>query len=135
VPDAQQPRTTLDATLGFEGYEFDGEASARARLPVTDAIRQPYGIVHGGAYAALAESLCSRATFDTVGPENIALGQSNETSFLRPTSAGTVNAVATARHRGRTSWVWDVEMSDGEGRLLALSRLTIAVRPMPEGAT
>lgn len=130
-----EPTTTLDTTLGFSGYEFDGEATARARLPVSDAVRQPLGIVHGGAYAALAESLCSRATYDAVGPASVALGQSNATSFLRPTSAGTVEAVATARHRGRTSWVWDVEMCDGEGRLLALSRLTIAVRSMPEGAT
>lgn len=135
MPDPPQPATTLDITLGFEGYEFDGEASARARLPVTDAIRQPFGIVHGGAYAALAESLCSRATYDVVGPQSIAVGQSNESSFLRPTSSGTVHAAATARHRGRTSWVWDVEMSDDEGRLLALSRLTIAVRPMPQAAT
>lgn len=135
MTDLPQPTTTLDTTLGFEGYEFDGEASARARLPVTDAIRQPFGIVHGGAYAALAESLCSRATFAAVGPANIAVGQSNETSFLRPASAGTVHATATARHRGRTSWVWDVEMSDEGGRLLALSRMTIAIRPMPEGAT
>ncbi len=135
MPDPPQPATTLDTTLGFSGYEFDGERSARARLPVSDAIRQPFGIVHGGAYAALAESLCSRATFEAVGPAMIALGQSNETSFLRPASSGTVHAVATARHRGRTSWVWDVEMSDEQGRLLALSRMTIAVRPMPRSAT
>ncbi len=102
---------------------------------MTDSIRQPFGIVHGGAYASLAESLCSRATFEAVGPENIALGQSNDTKFLRPCSSGTVSAVATARHRGRTSWVWDVEMSDDEGRLLALTRMTIAVRPMPDRAT
>ena len=131
MPDLPEPTTTLDITLGFEGYEFDGEASARARLPVTDAIRQPFGIVHGGAFAALAESLCSRATYEAVGPESLALGQANDTSFLRPCSEGTVRAVATARHSGRTTWVWDVEMRDDEDRLLALTRMTIAVRPMP----
>lgn len=131
----EEPAITLDTTLGFEGYEYDGAVTARARLPVTDAVRQPFGIVHGGAYAALAESLCSRATFDAVGPGSIALGQSNDTKFLRPTSAGTVFALATARHRGRTSWVWDVEISDEEGRLLALSRMTVAIRPRPETAT
>ena len=62
-------------------------------------------------------------------PENIALGQSNETTFLRPATEGVVEAVATARHRGRTSWVWDVEMSDSSGRLCALTRMLIAVRP------
>ncbi|MFN8151857.1 MAG: PaaI family thioesterase [Solirubrobacterales bacterium] len=129
------PATTLDTTLGFRDYSFDGEGRAEASLPVTDAIRQPYGIVHGGAYAALAESLCSRATYEAVGPENLALGQANDTSFLRPCSEGTVRAVATARHRGRTSWVWDVEMRDDEDRLLALTRMTIAVRPMPAPRT
>lgn len=122
---------TLDTTLGFEGFEFDGEGTARARMPIGDSVRQPFGIVHGGAYASLAESLCSRATYEAVGPENIALGQANATSFLRPASAGTVHAEATARHSGRTSWVWDVEMRDDEDRLLALTRMTIAVRPMP----
>jgi 1,4-dihydroxy-2-naphthoyl-CoA hydrolase len=127
-----EPAVTLDTTLGFEDYEFDGEARATATLPITDAVRQPFGIVHGGAYASLAESLCSRATYEAVGPQNIALGQSNDTKFLRPATEGRVSAVASARHRGRTSWIWDVEMSDERGRLLALTRMTIAVRPMPE---
>jgi 1,4-dihydroxy-2-naphthoyl-CoA hydrolase len=122
---------TLEGTLGIEGYVLESEDLARALLPVTDRVRQPFGIVHGGAYAALAESLCSRATFDAVGPDNAAMGQVNECTFLRPISEGTVQAVARARHRGRTSWVWDVEMSDDEGRLCALSRVIIAVRPMP----
>jgi 1,4-dihydroxy-2-naphthoyl-CoA hydrolase len=127
------PDTHLDETLGIEGFEYDGEATARGRMPVTDAIKQPFGIVHGGAFATLAESVCSRATYESVGPENVAMGQSNETTFLRPATAGEVTAVATARHRGRTSWVWDVEMSDSEGRLCALTRMLIAVRPMPGG--
>lgn len=131
----QEPATTLDTTLGFDSFEFDGERTASMRMEITDAVRQPFGIVHGGAYASLAESLTSRATYEAVGPDDIALGQSNDTKFLRPASAGTVSAVATARHRGRTSWIWDVEMTDDEGRLLALTRMTIAIRPMPERAT
>jgi uncharacterized protein (TIGR00369 family) len=59
----------------------------------------------------------------------VAFGMANSTSFLRPITAGHVNAVARARHRGRTTWVWDVELSDDEGRVCALSRMTIAVRP------
>jgi uncharacterized protein (TIGR00369 family) len=128
------PQTTsLDETLAFEGYEREGEELARGRMPVADPIRQPFGIVHGGAMAALAESVTSRATFEAVGPENIAMGMSNETKFLRPVSEGHIEAVARARHRGRTTWIWDVELSDAEGRLCALCRMTIAVRPMPEG--
>lgn len=122
---------SLDETLGFEGYERESEELARGRMRVVDAVRQPFGIVHGGAMAALAESVTSRATYETVGPEMIAMGMSNETKFLRPVEDGVVAAVARARHRGRTTWIWDVELSDGEGRLCALCRMTIAVRPMP----
>lgn len=128
------PAGSLSETLGIGGYERLDERRARARMPVSSRVRQPFGIVHGGAYAALAETLCSMATYETVGPEDGAFGQSNDTSFLRPVFEGTIEAVAVAKHRGRTTWVWEVEMSDGEGRLCALSRLTIAVRPLPPEA-
>jgi uncharacterized protein (TIGR00369 family) len=114
-------------TLGIEGYEFDGEATASMRLPVRDGIKQPFGIVHGGAFAALAETVCSRATYDAVAPK-LALGQANETIFIRAVRSGVVEARARALHRGGTSWVWDVEMRDADGRLCATSRLIIAVR-------
>ena len=128
------PTGTLADTLGIGDYVRLDEQRARARMPVSDRVRQPFGIVHGGAYATLAETLCSMATYESVGPEQGAFGQSNDTSFLRPISSGTVEALAVAKHRGRTTWVWEVEMSDGEGRLCALSRLTVAVRPLPPEA-
>lgn len=132
MPDVEPaaPGETLDTILGIEGYEREGQEVARARLAVADRIKQPFGIVHGGAYASLAESLASRATYETVGPAAIAMGQTNETTFLRPVREGVIHAVARARHRGRTTWVWDVEMSDDEGRVCALSRLIVAVRPL-----
>jgi len=87
------------------------------------------GIVHGGVYAAIAESLASRGTADGVIPlGKVPLGMSNNTSFLRPVSAGFVHARATAMHRGRTTWLWDIEMRDDAGKLCATSRVTIAVR-------
>lgn len=132
-PRPEPPATTLDETLGIESFDFDGEATATARMPVVDAVKQPYGIVHGGAYASLAESLCSRATYEAVSPGRLALGQSNATTFLRPVSEGFVEARATAQHRGRTSWVWDVVFTGPDGRTCALSRLIIAVREA-EGA-
>jgi 1,4-dihydroxy-2-naphthoyl-CoA hydrolase len=113
--------------LGFQGFEFDGEAAATLRMPVHDGVKQPFGIVHGGAFAALAETVCSRATYDAVAPK-LALGQANETVFMRAVRSGTVEARARAIHRGGTSWVWDVEMRDDEERLCASSRLIIAVR-------
>ena len=89
----------------------------------------PWGIVHGGVYAAIAETLASQGTAMGVRPEGrVPLGMSNLTSFLRPVSEGSVHGEATAIHRGRTTWVWDVQMRDDDGRLCATSRVTIAVR-------
>jgi 1,4-dihydroxy-2-naphthoyl-CoA hydrolase len=122
---------TLDGTLGFEIVEAT-EERARGRFSVEDRVRQPMGLVHGGVYAAMAESLTSATTYmAVVGDGMIAVGQSNHTSFLRPVFDGTVQAEATRRHRGRTTWIWDVEFTDAEGRLCALSRITLAVRPAP----
>jgi 1,4-dihydroxy-2-naphthoyl-CoA hydrolase len=56
------------------------------------------------------------------------MGQSNQTSFLRPIVAGTIHATARRRHRGRTTWVWEVDITDDDGRLCALVRMTVAVR-------
>jgi 1,4-dihydroxy-2-naphthoyl-CoA hydrolase len=128
------PEKTMDGVLGIEILDADPEI-AHARMKVTDAIRQPYGIVHGGAYAAMAETLASATTAMAVYNDGmIAVGQSNHTSFLRPISSGTVHAEARRRHRGRTSWVWEVDCTDDEGRLCALVRVTMAVRPPPGGS-
>lgn len=121
---------TMDGALGFELTEA-GEELARGHFEVTDAVRQPMGIVHGGAYAAMAETLASATTWLHVQPESIAMGLSNSTSFMRPVSEGRVQAEARRRHRGRTTWIWDVDFTDAEGRLCASSRVTMAVRPAP----
>lgn len=104
---------------------------ARATIDVTGDHLQPYGIVHGGVYAALAESLTSAATYDAVKDDDmVAMGMSNNTAFLRPITEGRIEAVGKARSRGRTTWVWDVDVLDSEGRVCAVSRVTIAVRPL-----
>ena len=124
---------TFDAHIGLEVDEV-GEELVRGRLEVADHHRQPFGIVHGGVLAAIAESLTSMATAAAVIPGGeIAVGLSNQASFLRPVSGGTVHAEARRRHRGRTTWVWDVDLTDDDGRLCAVVRMTIAVRPMPAG--
>ena len=120
---------TLDGTLGFEVLEV-GPESARSRAPVTNSLKQPFGLVHGGVYAAMAESLASQATAIAVYEDgNLAVGLSNHTSFMRPVIDGHVNAAARRVHRGSTTWVWEVELTDDAGRLCALSRVTMAVRP------
>jgi 1,4-dihydroxy-2-naphthoyl-CoA hydrolase len=121
--------SAFDATIGFVVDEADVIGRCTGHLPVRPGVCQPMGIIHGGVYAAIAETLASMGTAQGVLPEGrVPLGMSNNTSFLRPVSAGTVHGVGTAIHRGRMSWVWDVEMRDDEGRLCATSRVTIAVR-------
>lgn len=122
---------TLDGTLGFELLEWSPEL-ARGRVAVTDKLKQPYGLVHGGVYAAMAESLASIATAASVYDDGmIAVGLSNHTSFMRPATAGHVHAEGRCRHRGRTTWIWELDFTDDDGRLCAISRVTMAVRPRP----
>ena len=114
------------------GLEVDeaGDELVRAHVPVVKHVTQPLGLVHGGVYASIAEALASLGTNIGVVPRgSVGLGMSNHSTFLRPISQGTIHAVARRRHRGRTTWVWDVELTDDEERLCAVSRVTIAVRP------
>ena len=119
----------FDAVMGLEIDDLVEVGLRTARLPVAPGVCQPMGIVHGGIYAAIAESLASRGTADGVLElGKVPLGMANNTSFLRPVSEGNVHAEARAFHRGRTSWLWDVEMRNDDGKLCATSRVTIAVR-------
>ena len=124
-----QPEDAFDATIGFVVDDCSEIGRCAGTLPVRPRVCQPFGIVHGGVYAAIAETLASQGTAMGVRAEGrVPLGMSNLTSFLRPVGQGSVHGEATAIHRGRTSWVWDVQMRDDDGRLCATSRVTIAVR-------
>lgn len=123
------PSETLDGVLGIEYGEMQGDVIT-GRMPVENRVRQPYGIVHGGAIMSLVESLVSAATaFGVADQGNIAMGQELNVSFMRPISEGHVNAKATVRRRGRSAWTWEVEVTDDAGKLCSLIRATIAVRP------
>ncbi len=120
----------FDHLIGLEVTDFS-DGHVRGRVPVRDELKQPAGLVHGGVYASIAESLASMATHIGVAEDGCAaLGLSNQTSFLRPITDGTIHAEAIRRHRGRTTWVWEVEMSDDAGRLCVLTRMTVAVRKL-----
>jgi uncharacterized protein (TIGR00369 family) len=120
--------TGFDGLYGLELVSMDDE-TVEARVPVRDELKQPAGLVHGGVFASIAESICSLATWAAVqGDGKSAQGLSNQTSFLRPIVAGTIHATARRRHRGRTTWVWEVDITDDAGRLCALVRMTVAVR-------
>jgi 1,4-dihydroxy-2-naphthoyl-CoA hydrolase len=91
-----------------------------ARVEVTDALKQPLGLVHGGVFATLADQLTTDAATRAI---------SSQTSFLRPITQGHVNATARRRHNGRTTAVWEVDITDDEGRLCALVRVTLSNAP------
>jgi uncharacterized protein (TIGR00369 family) len=123
------PKDGPGTALGLRYEEVTPEL-VRAHLPVTDKVRQPAGIVHGGVYALIAESMCSAGTVIGVWEDGmVGLGMSNNATFLRSVKDGTIHAVARRIHGGRTTWIWDVELSDDEGRVCALVRMTIAIRP------
>jgi uncharacterized protein (TIGR00369 family) len=128
---AEDPRGLLshfDALLGTEWLDDDPD-HARVRVPMRDELRQPFGLLHGGVMSSLIESICSRATALAVLDEGMmAMGQSISVSFLRPITEGHAEVRARARHRGRTTWVWEAEVRDAEDRLCALAQMTIAVR-------
>jgi len=135
---ATQDAAALQAAIqGFDrlyGLELlsVSDSEVRAQLKVRPEAQQQAGLLHGGVYASMAESMASIATFMGVAQNGgMAMGLSNNTSFLRPITEGLVHAVATRLHRGRTTWVWDVRFSDDADRTCALTRMTIAVRPAP----
>jgi 1,4-dihydroxy-2-naphthoyl-CoA hydrolase len=143
----QQPFSDVpgfDRLYGLEVLTVSDE-EVTAQVKVRDELRQPAGLVHGGVLASIAESICSLATWRAVAaggersgderaaPGRSAQGLSNQTSFLRPIVDGTIHAVGRRRHRGRTTWVWEVDITDDDGRLCALVRMTVAVRDLPAG--
>jgi 1,4-dihydroxy-2-naphthoyl-CoA hydrolase len=134
TPSVEQLR---DAVQGFDrlyGLELlsVSDTEVTGRLLVREEVKQPAGLLHGGVYASIAESLASLATHVAVAEQGeMAMGLSNNTSFLRPVTEGTVHARGTRLHRGRTTWVWDVQFTDEQERVCAVTRMTIAVRPVP----
>ena len=132
LPDVEFPIAMDQGFDGLYGLVIDGiddDGALRAHVDVQEHHKQPAGLVHGGLLAAIAEAITSMGTYDAVmGEGKSAQGLSNQTSFLRPVLGSRIDAVARPRHRGRTTWVWEVDHLDGEERVVALSRVTIAVR-------
>ncbi|HZO06105.1 MAG TPA: PaaI family thioesterase [Solirubrobacterales bacterium] len=130
--DTGEIRSPFDLLVGSEVLSDDPD-DARLRVQVRDELRQPVGLLHGGVLSTLVESICSRGTAMVVWPEgNAAMGQSISVNFIRPVTEGHAEVRARARHRGRTTWVWDCEVLDAQERLCATAMMTIAVRPLPK---
>ncbi len=127
-------RGTLAERIGIRITEV-GPDYLRATLPVTPDVHQPYGVLHGGASVALAETVGSVAANLCVDMERLAcFGQEINANHLRSVSTGVVTATARPHHIGSRSQVWGIEIRDERGRLVCISRLTMAIVPRRESA-
>ncbi|HVH83626.1 MAG TPA: hotdog fold thioesterase [Steroidobacteraceae bacterium] len=117
---------TLSDFLGIRITEI-GPDFLRATMPVNERTHQPFGVLHGGASVALAETVGSLAAMLCIEPGYLALGQDINANHLRSISSGLVIATARPFHLGRTSHVWHIEIRDEQDRLVCVSRLTMAV--------
>jgi 1,4-dihydroxy-2-naphthoyl-CoA hydrolase len=107
-----------------------GDDFLKGTMPVDERTVQPYGILHGGASVALAESLGSVAAHLTVNPaEFYCVGMEINANHLRPATKGRVTGTARPMHMGRSSQVWGIEIKDEDERLICISRITMAVVP------
>ena len=121
---------------GLLGIEFvaAGDDWLRARMPVDQRTRQPYGRLHGGASVALAETVASVAAMATLDPAtSAAVGMEINANHLRPVGEGFVYATAISEARGRSSQVWTIRVTDEAERLVCLARMTAAVIPVGRG--
>ena len=118
----------FDALYGLELTECSGELS-RGRLEIRDELRAPGGATHGGVYGAIADALAVRGTTAELSHENrLAIALASQITVVHPIESGTVHGTATRRHRGRTTWVWEVELRDDAGRICVTGRVTVSVR-------
>jgi uncharacterized protein (TIGR00369 family) len=101
------------------------------RVAVGPKVHQPYGILHGGVSALLAESAASIGGAVSVWPDHIVVGTELNCSHLRSMSSGTLTATATPIRKGRTVHVWGIDLTDDQDRLICVARCTLQVLPAP----
>lgn len=117
---------TANAQLGIEITEV-GDDYLRARVPVDDRTRQPYGLLHGGVSVVLAETLGSCGAACATPEGTRVVGLEVNANHLRSATEGWVTGTARALHIGRATQVWQIEMRDDAGRMTCISRITMAV--------
>jgi len=118
---------TMAAHIGIQFTEI-GENYLKATMPVSPATHQPYGLLHGGASAALAETIGSVASWLTIDTEKqICVGIEINCNHLRAKKDGIVTATVEPLHIGTTTHVWDIRIRDEKEKLVCVSRLTVAI--------
>ncbi|MEW8969265.1 MAG: hotdog fold thioesterase [Mesobacillus sp.] len=118
---------TLLGSLGIEITDLQ-KGKVVATMPVDDRTRQPFGLLHGGASVALAETVASVGAFELVDKENeVVVGLEINANHIKAKRDGVVTAVGTVLHQGKTTMVWDIKITDEEENLVCISRCTIAV--------
>jgi 1,4-dihydroxy-2-naphthoyl-CoA hydrolase len=122
---------TFEGFLDLDWLELEPEF-VHVQFRVRDNLKQPLGLLHGGIYAGVAETIASIATVANVWPDGfIGSGLSNYASFLRPITDGVVDVEARLRGHDDREWTWGHEFRDAQEKLCALVDVTIAVRPAP----
>jgi 1,4-dihydroxy-2-naphthoyl-CoA hydrolase len=125
----ERSRGTLMEALGIRFTEL-GDGVLRATMPVDRRTHQPYGLLHGGASVALAETLGSSAGMLMAG-ENAVVGLEINANHLRAVRQGMVTGSARPLHLGRSTQVWQIDIADEGGKPVCISRITLAVLPRP----
>lgn len=121
---------TLSETLHIQITEL-GHDFIKGNMPVHQRIHQPYGMLHGGASVALAETLGSLGAFLTVDPElYMTLGMEINANHIKSLRTGIVTGTASPLHRGKSTQIWSIQICDEHHELVCVSRLTVAVRPI-----
>ena len=118
---------SMPGLLGIEFVDV-GEDWVSARMPVDHRTHQPFGRLHGGASVALAETVASMGGAMTLDPaKQVTVGMEINANHIRPAMSGYVTAVAKAESIGRTTQIWTIRITDDAGKLICLSRITLAV--------
>ncbi len=120
-------KNTLIETLGIEITHL-GQEKVVATMPVDERTRQPFGLLHGGASVALAETVASIGAYECLDKETeICVGLEINANHIRAKQDGIVTATATPVHKGKTTMIWEINITDEEEKLICISRCTMAV--------
>ena len=118
---------TIHESLGIRTIEVGAERVV-LEMDVGPRVHQPFGLLHGGASATLAESAASLGAYAASGDDEVSMGTDLNISHLRAKTDGMVRAIATPVRKGRTIHVWTVDIVDENGSLVAVARCTLAIR-------